>query len=85
MTAIFAIEQPGTESSFHKSHYLDTRLFDESSINFIASAFLLGSKTYIISATAALCINESENNNQHCNVIKGSDWVSKHINKIRQN
>lgn len=45
-----------------RKHYVGTKLLVESSINLIASDFLLGSRTYSISAAATLCINESANN-----------------------
>ena len=37
----------------------------DSSISLIASSFFSGSKTYIISAAAALCINESSRDPQN--------------------
>ena len=42
--------------------YIGAGLLVESSINLIASRFLLGSKTNSISATAALCIKEPAGN-----------------------
>lgn len=48
-------------------HYIDGWSSVESSINWTASAFLFGSRTYSSSATAALCIKESalKNKMQH--------------------
>ena len=52
--------------------YVGAGLLVESSINLTASSFLLGSKTYSISATAALCIKESAGTkkSQHVNSIQ---------------